>query len=1090
MARNQAFTYDVAQNLTANALQRKYTVTYNYNGATGGNSASTATATATFNGWSTSADGAKIYNDKASVKNLATSGTYNLYANWTLGTVTLPTPTRTGYTFAGWNTNADGSGTNYAAGASYKPTANSTLYAKWTSSTYSIKFNGNGATSGSMSNQAFTYDVAQNLTANAFQRKYTVTYNYNYSGSTNSTATATATFNGWATSADGAKVYNDKQSVKNLATSGTYNLYANWTLGTVTLPTPTRTGYTFAGWNTKADGTGTNYAAGASYKPTANSTLYAKWTANQYTVTFNANGGSCDTASKTVTYNAAYGDLPTATKTGYTFMGWYTAASGGSKVTKTTTVTAQAHTLYAQWQANKYAVILRNPAQETLTTLSPTYTAVSNQTVGTLTWSCTTDGVFTLNGTSTEARQNITGIRLPVETVAGEVYQVAITKVGGSLAGGMLLADLSEDGNQRLNGLLQAGQNLSVADRQTTNTNTAGDSAVNHWAIYQTTNNILPRYITLWVWVPSDSSGFSAQNYQFKITVKKVNGATSRIVTYDSTLGTLPTPTRTGYALKGWFTATSDGTQVTASTTFTGTNTTKYYAQWTANTYSVKFNVNGATSGSMSNQAFTYDVAQNLTANAFKRAYTVTYNYNYSGSTNSTATAAATFNGWATSADGAKVYNDKASVKNLATSGTYNLYANWTLGSVTLPTPTRTGYSFAGWNTKADGTGTNYAAGTNYKPTANSTLYAKWTSSTYSVKFNVNGATSGSMSNQAFTYDVAQNLTANAFKRAYTVTYNYNYSGSTNSTATATASFNGWATSVDGAKVYNDKQSVKNLATSGTYNLYASWTLGTVTLPTPTRTGYTFAGWNTKADGTGTNYAAGTSYKPTANSTLYAKWTANPPVITPVSGAAINSQTHQITGLTAGGTSAGFEQNYVSVSGGSFAYEYPTAKQVMGTGTKIKVYNIEQTLVDTYTVVIFGDIDGDGWYDGTDAYFVRLVANGLIARSALTDAQLAACDANHDGTIDALDVALIEKAGLLLAQVDQALPSEELQTNSVYLEYCSLIDQSVEITEPATDEPAQIAEPRPAAQSILARFSNLFQIILNWIYRIFNLQTA
>ena len=360
----------------------------------------------------------------------------------------------------------------------------------------------------------------------------------------------------------------------------------------------------------------------------------------------------------------------------------------------------------------------------------------------------------------------------------------------------------------------------------------------------------------------------------------------------------------------------------------------------------------------------------------------------------------------------------------------------------------------------------------------------------YSVKFNGNGATSGSMSNQAFTYDVAQNLTANAFKRAYTVTYNYNYSGSTNSTATATATFNGWATSADGAKVYNDKASVKNLATSGTYNLYANWTLGTVTLPTPTRTGYTFAGWNAKADGTGTKFAAGASYKPTAKVTLYAKWTANPPVITPVSGAAINSQTHQITGLTAGGTSAGFEQNYVSVSGGSFAYEYPTAKQVMGTGTKIKVYNIEQTLVDTYTVVIFGDVDGDGWYDGTDAYFVRLVANGLIARSALTDAQLAACDANHDGTIDTADVNLIEKAGLLLAQVDQTLPSEELQTNSVYLEYCSLIDQSVEITEPATDEPAQIAEPRFAAQSILARFSNLFQIILNWIYRIFNLQTA
>ncbi len=128
----QSFTYDVAQNLTANAFQRKYTVTYNYNGATGGNSASTATATATFNGWATSASGAKVYNDKQSVKNLATSGTYNLYANWTLGTITLPTPTKTGYTFGGWYTDEALTTSAGAAGASYKPTANVTLHAKWT----------------------------------------------------------------------------------------------------------------------------------------------------------------------------------------------------------------------------------------------------------------------------------------------------------------------------------------------------------------------------------------------------------------------------------------------------------------------------------------------------------------------------------------------------------------------------------------------------------------------------------------------------------------------------------------------------------------------------------------------------------------------------------------------------------------------------------------------------------------------------------------------------------------------------------------------------------------------------------------------
>ena len=212
----------------------------------------------------------------------------------------------------------------------------------------------------------------------------------------------------------------------------------------------------------------------------------------------------------------------------------------------------------------------------------------------------------------------------------------------------------------------------------------------------------------------------------------------------------------------------------------------------------------------------------------------------------------------------------------------------------------------------------------------------------------------------------------------------------------------------------------------------------------------------------------------------------------PSSTVVIDTDHCNIYGLTAGGTAATFEQNYVTVSGGSFEYEYPTEKQVMGTGTKVKVYDIEQKLVDTYTVVIFGDVDGNSWYDGTDAYFVNLVVNGMISPDTLTEAQRMAADANHDGNIDSLDVALLEQAGLLLANIDQTAAPDELQTNSVYLEYCSLIDQTVELVEPEQPaEPADTAaEPQPAAQSILAWFRNMIQVVLTWIYRIFNLQTT
>lgn len=114
---------------------------------------------------------------------------------------------------------------------------------------------------------------------------------------------------------------------------------------------PTRTGYSFVNWNTKADGSGTAYKAGGTYTVNSGATLYAQWSANSYTVTFDVNGGTTSTNSKSVIYDSTYGTLPIPTKSGYTFKGWYTSASEGTQITSSTKVSiTSAQTLYAQWE--------------------------------------------------------------------------------------------------------------------------------------------------------------------------------------------------------------------------------------------------------------------------------------------------------------------------------------------------------------------------------------------------------------------------------------------------------------------------------------------------------------------------------------------------------------------------------------------------------------------------------------------------------------------------------------------------------------------------------------------------------------------
>ncbi len=111
-----------------------------------------------------------------------------------------------------------------------------------------------------------------------------------------------------------------------------------------------RTGYTFGGWWTGGD-SAVEITSDTKVQIESNHTLYAEWMANEYTVTFDAQGGLApDLENKPLTYGQAYGTLASTTKTGYTFQCWFTDPTGGVEVTPETTVQiTEEQTLYAQW---------------------------------------------------------------------------------------------------------------------------------------------------------------------------------------------------------------------------------------------------------------------------------------------------------------------------------------------------------------------------------------------------------------------------------------------------------------------------------------------------------------------------------------------------------------------------------------------------------------------------------------------------------------------------------------------------------------------------------------------------------------------
>lgn len=376
-----------------------------------------------------------------------------------------------------------------------------------------------------------------------------------------------------------------------------------------------------------------------------------------------------------------------------------------------------------------------------------------------------------------------------------------------------------------------------------------------------------------------------------------------------------------GYRFDGWYTAPNGGNKYDFNTPLT--NNVTVYAHWVGNGYTVRFAGNGATGGNTPDQAFQYNIGQNLRRNGFVRdGYT--------------------FTGWKR-ADNQQAYGDGQWVTNLTTQpdGIVTMVAQWSANEAHIrynPNPpagktaggqgtpnwdghtgdtptigqngwTIDGYTFAGWATSPDGSGARYAPGARWTANGTLTLYAQWTPGQASLTYDGNGATGGKTDPQTGKTDEKINVRDNGFTRdGYTfVTWNTqaDCKGNAvkpNSEWTLRGSSTLYACWAGNAQTLTYHG---NGATGGNTAAQSGKTGDELTTNANgfTRDGYTFVRWDTAKDGSGTAYGEGKNgvsqyvMKPAGND-LYAIWQANPASIQYRDDYGATGSTPDTTGVT------------------------------------------------------------------------------------------------------------------------------------------------------------------------------------------------
>ena len=729
-------------------------------------------------------------------------------------TLVLQAPRQPGFRFLGWS--LDQAGRQIVDSIPAGERTEITLYAQWTPGSYTVVYDGNGADKGTMKPQAMVCGKTYTLTGNAFSR------------------TGYA-FQGWATDPDSSTPeYTNSQKGVALSTTDqdVVTLYAVWAPvaykltyknltvdeltqvpqtytieDTIELPAMSRDGFDFGGW----------YLDGAFKKPVDTisgigaKTIYAKWTAHKYTVTFHGNGADkgtmkdqpmvCGTA-KALTKNAF-------TRVGYTFSGWTRDSlsdivefTNGQKILDPTYVDGDTVNLYAVWTPVVYKITYKNLTVDELTQVPQTYTIEDMVQLPAMARDGFDFGGWYLDGAFKKPADTISGIGARTIYAKWTAHKYTVTFHGNGADKGAMKDQPMVCGTAKAltrNAFKRAGYTFSGWTRDPDSGNaefTNGQKTLN---LTYADGDTVELYA---VWTP----------IVYKITYKNLTAEELTKVPQSYTIEDsllLQDLHRRGYDFGGWY---LDGAFKKPVDAISGIGAKTIYAKWTAHKYTVTFDGNGADKGTMKDQPMVCGTARALTRNAYTRT-----GYIFAGWARDPISGVVDFT------NGEKVlqYYEtdnyvmelfavwvpiqyKITYKNLTADEAEKMQQTYTVeNTVYLPELMRDGFDFGGW----------YSDGAFKKPVETisgmgaRTVYAKWTAHKYTVVFDGNGADKGTMKDQPMVCGTAKALTRNAYTRTgYT--------------------FLGWSADPNAVEAqYKNCEKLQNLTDKdgGIVTLYAVW---------------------------------------------------------------------------------------------------------------------------------------------------------------------------------------------------------------------------------------------------------------------------